>query len=94
MSFNNKKLNLNLKINHILWFVFIFILIFTFINLVSAAEVDETSITNDNTLIVTGNDDLSQYEKDVLSMRYKVLSIIRKVETPFNSMITPITISP
>ena len=67
MSFNNKKLNLNLKINHILWFVFIFILIFTFINLVSAAEVDETSITNDNTLIVTGIDDLSQYEKDVLS---------------------------
>ena len=67
MSFNKKKFNLNLKIKHILCLVFIFILIFTFINPASSAEVDDIGIPNDNTLLITESDDLSQYEDDVLS---------------------------
>ena len=67
MSFNKKNFNLNLKIKHILCLIFIFALIFAFINGASSAEVNDADMPNDNTLLITESDDLSQYEEDVLS---------------------------
>ena len=67
MNFNKKNFNLNLKIKHILCLIFIFALIFAFINGASSAEVNDADMPNDNTLLITESDDLSQYESDVLS---------------------------
>ena len=67
MNFNKKKFKFKSKINHSLYVIFLFILIFALISSVSSAEVDDTNLDTDNTLEITESNDSVQHEKNVLS---------------------------
>lgn len=67
MKQNNKKFKMNLKIRQFSYVIFIFIFIFAFIGAVSAVELEQTDITNEDTSLITESNDLFKGEKDVLS---------------------------